>query len=57
MVTDADERFKEGCRSVNNNNNTYQMILQTTEGVAMEVEVKMKVKVKVKVEVEVEVDV
>lgn len=55
MVTDADERFKEGCRSVNNNNNTYQMILQTTEGVAMEVEVKMKVKVKVEVEVEVDV--
>lgn len=42
MVTDADERFKEGCRSVNNNNNTYQMILQTTEGVAMEVEVEVE---------------
>lgn len=42
MVTDADERFKEGCRSVNNNDNTYQMILQTTEGVAMEVEVEVE---------------
>lgn len=41
-MTDADERFKEGCRSVNNNNNTYQMILQTTEGVAMEVEVEVE---------------
>lgn len=41
-MTDADERFKEGCRSVNNNDNTYQMILQTTEGVAMEVEVEVE---------------